>query len=171
VLFASSLMGIFGAIYYWFPKMFGRMMNEPLGKVHFLLTFVLLNCTFFPMHLVGVMGLRRRIADVTAGALEAQTLPLNQFMSVSALLLGVVQLIFVLNFFWSLFFGPHGGRNPWHGNTLEWTAPSPPPHGNFEGTPVVYRWPYEYGEHEGYADDYVPQTAKFDGVPATGPSH
>src|SRR5580704_607633 len=74
VLFASSLMGIFGAIYYWFPKMFGRMMNEPLGKAHFLMTFIFLNCTFFPMHLVGVMGLRRRIADVTASTLERGTL-------------------------------------------------------------------------------------------------
>jgi cytochrome c oxidase subunit 1 len=167
VLFASSLMGIFGAIYYWFPKMFGRMMSEPLGKVHFLLTFVLLNCTFFPMHLVGVMGLRRRIADVTAGALEAQTLPLNQFMSVSALLLGTVQLIFVVNFFWSLFFGVRGGMNPWHSNTLEWTAPSPPPHGNFVTDPIVYRWPYEYGEHEGHVDDYVPQTARMEGLTGT----
>src|SRR5262249_11439955 len=141
VLFASSLMGIFGAIYYWFPKMFGRMMNEPLGKVHFLLTFILLNCTFFPMHLVGVMGLRRRIADVTAGALERGTLPLTQFMSVCAIALGLSQLIFVLNFFWSLFFGPRASRNPWNSNTLEWTAPSPPPHGNFATDPIVYRGP------------------------------
>src|SRR6516164_3302479 len=167
VLFASSLFGIFGAIYYWFPKMFGRMMNDPLGKVHFLFTFILLNCTFFPMHLVGVMGLRRRIADVTAGVLEAQTLPLNQFMSVSALLLGAVQIIFVVNFFYSLFWGRKVDRNPWHANTLEWTAPSPPPHGNFEGTPVVYRWPYEYGEHEGRVDDYLPQTARIEGLTAT----
>jgi cytochrome c oxidase subunit 1 len=146
VLFASSLMGIFGGIYYWYPKMFGRMMSEPLGKVHFFLTFILLNCTFFPMHLVGVMGLRRRIPDVTAGVLEAQTLPLNQFMSVSALLLGTAQLIFVVNIFWSLFFGRRADRNPWNSNTLEWTAPSPPGHGNFDVDPIVYRGPYEYGD-------------------------
>src|SRR6266567_815590 len=109
----GGLSGIFGAIYYWFPKMFGRMMSEPLGKVHFLLTFTFLNATFFPMHLVGIMGLRRRIADVTASTLEVRTLPLNQFMSICALILGVTQLIFIVNFFWSLFLGPRAGRNPW----------------------------------------------------------
>src|SRR6266542_3837139 len=97
VLFASSLFGIFGGIYYWFPKMFGRMMNDNLGKVHFFLTFVLGNCTFFPMHLVGIMGLRRRIPDVTAGILERNTLDLNIFMSLSALALGTAQLIFLAN--------------------------------------------------------------------------
>jgi cytochrome c oxidase subunit 1 len=167
VLFASSLMGIFGAIYYWFPKMFGRLMNEPLGKVHFLLTFIFLNGTFFPMHLVGVMGLRRRIADITAGTLERQTLPLNQFMSVCALLLGATQLIFVVNFFWSLFFGPRAGLNPWNSNTLEWTAPSPPPHGNFATDPIVYRGPYEYGDYVGIAEDHIPQTARVAGVTTT----
>ena len=146
VLFASSLFGIFGAIYYWFPKMFGRMMNEPLGKVHFFLTFLLGNMTFFPMHLVGVMGLRRRIPDVTAGALEHGTLGLNQFMTISALLLGTAQLIFLANFLWSVFFGARAGRNPWNSNTLEWTAPSPPGHGNFDVDPIVFRGPYEYGD-------------------------
>jgi cytochrome c oxidase subunit 1 len=158
VLFTSSLMGIFGAIYYWFPKMFGRMMNESLGKVHFFFTFILANCVFFPMHLVGIMGLRRRIPDVTAGALENPTLTLNQFISISALLLGLFQLIFVFNFFWSLFFGARAERNPWHSCTLEWEAASPPPHGNWEGpVPTVYHGPYEYGEFEGGVD-HVPQT-------------
>src|SRR5262249_9782332 len=143
VLFTSSLFGIFGAIYYWFPKMFGRLMNEPLGKVHFFLTFVLGNCTFFPMHLVGVMGLRRRIPDVTAGILENNTLFLNQFMSVSALLLGTAQLIFLANFLYSLFLGPRATKNPWNSNTLEWTAGDPVPgHGNFDAVPIVYHGPY-----------------------------
>jgi cytochrome c oxidase subunit 1 len=167
VLFASSLMGIFVAIYFWFPKMFGRMMNESLGKLHFVLTFIFLNCTFFPMHLVGIMGLRRRIPDITAGTLEVQTLPLNQFISVCALLLGAAQILFVVNLFWSLFFGPRAGRNPWHSNTLEWTAPSPPPHGNFETDPIVYRGPYEYGDYLGQAEDHLPQTAKVAGVTTT----
>jgi cytochrome c oxidase subunit 1 len=172
VLFASSLMGIFGAIYYWFPKMFGRMMNEPLGKAHFFLTFIFLNCTFFPMHLVGVMGLRRRIADITAGMLERQTLPLNQFMSVSALLLGATQLIFVANFFWSLFFGPRASRNPWQSNTLEWTASSPPPHGNWgDAEPAVYRGPYEYGDYAGVAEDHLPQNARVAGLTTESTTH
>src|SRR5208283_3144551 len=119
VLFTSSLFGIFAGIYYWFPKMFGRLMNDNLGKVHFFLTFILGNCTFFPMHMVGAAGLRRRISDITIGALEGKLLPLNEFMSVSALLLGTVQLIFLANFLFSLFFGPKASRNPWNSNTLE----------------------------------------------------
>ncbi len=159
VLFTSSLFGIFGAIYYWFPKMFGRMMNDNLGKVHFFLTFVFGNCVFFPMHLVGIMGLRRRIPDVTAGILERNTLPLNEFMSISALILGTVQLIFVANFLWSLFFGKKADRNPWHANTLEWTTGNPVPgHGNFDTVPVVHSGPYVYGEFG--AKDNCLQTEK-----------
>jgi cytochrome c oxidase subunit 1 len=152
VLFASSLMGIFAGIYFWFPKMFGRMMDETLGKIHFALTFIAANCVFFPMHILGVAGLRRRIPDITATTYEAPLLDINRFMSVSAFVLGAVQLIFIVNFFWSLFRGKVAGRNPWQSNSLEWSAPSPPPHGNFESTPVVYRGPYEYGHFEGHGD-------------------
>jgi cytochrome c oxidase subunit 1 len=147
VLFTSSLFGIFGATYYWFPKMFGRMMNDNLGKVHFFLTFIFANCTFFPMHMAGIAGLRRRIPDITAGHLEARTLPLNEFMSISALILGSVQLIFLFNFIWSLFFGARASQNPWNSNTLEWSTGSPVPgHGNFDTPPSVYCGPYVYGE-------------------------
>src|SRR5438067_12860845 len=146
VLFTSSLFGIFGAIYFWYPKMFGRMMNETWGKVHFALTFIAGNCVFFPMHILGVAGLRRRIPDITATAFERPLLPLNQFITISALILGTVQLIFVVNFLVSLFRGKICDRNPWGSNTLEWTAPSPPPHGNFETTQIVYRGPYEFVE-------------------------
>ncbi len=168
VLFASSLFGIFAGIYYWFPKMFGRLMNDNLGKVHFFLTFIFGNCVFFPMHLVGIMGLRRRIPDVTAGVLERETLTLNEFMSISALILGTVQLIFVANFLWSLFFGQKAGRNPWNSNTLEWQTGNPVPgHGNFDTVPIVHQGPYVYGEFG--AKDNVVQTDKGDGValPAT----
>src|SRR5207249_2779656 len=157
VLFASSLMGIFAGIYFWYPKMFGRLMNETWGKVHFALTFLAANCLFFPMHILGVAGLRRRIPDFTATAYEAPLLELNRFMSMSAFVLGVVQIIFIVNFFWSLFRGRVAGRNPWHSNSLEWTAPSPPPHGNFDVEPVVYRGAYEYGHFDGHGD-YLPQT-------------
>jgi cytochrome c oxidase subunit 1 len=157
VLFASSLIGIFAGIYYWFPKMFGRKMNEKWGKVHFFLTFILGNCVFFPMHVLGTAGLRRRIPDFTLTYYESPLLPLNQFISVSALLLGAAQLIFVVNFFHSLFRGERAGRNPWGSNTLEWSAPSPPPHGNFEVEPAVYRGPYEYGDFDGVGD-HIPQT-------------
>ncbi len=168
VLFASSLMGIFGAIYFWFPKMTGNLMNETLGKWHFVGTFVFLNFLFFPMHILGVAGLRRRIADITASHLEAPLLGLNQFMSISALLLGVWQLIFVFNFFYSWFRGRKAGRNPWQSNTLEWAAPSPPPHGNFDVAPVVYRGPYEYGEFPDGVD-HLPQTTREGGFVPGGP--
>jgi cytochrome c oxidase subunit I len=159
VLFASSLFGIFAGIYFWFPKMFGRLMNEPLGKVHFAISFIAGNCVFFPMHILGTAGLRRRIPDITATVLEAPLIDLNRFMSISAFVLGAAQLIFIVNFFWSLFRGKIAGRNPWHSNSLEWTAPSPPPHGNFDIEPVVYRWPYDYGHFEDHGD-FIPQTKK-----------
>jgi cytochrome c oxidase subunit 1 len=161
VLFTSSLFGIFAGIYYWFPKMFGRMMNETLGKIHFALTFIAGNCVFFPMHILGVAGLRRRIPDITATQFEAQLLDLNRFISISAFVLGATQIIFLVNFFWSLFRGKVAGRNPWNSNTLEWTAPSPPPHGNFDVPPVVYRGPYEYGHFEEQGD-HLQQTRKLD---------
>jgi cytochrome c oxidase subunit 1 len=155
----SSIFGIFAGLYYWYPKMFGRTMNETLGKVHFALTFVAANCTFFPMHIIGTAGMRRRIADPTQTLFESHLQPINQFISISALVMGTVQLIFIFNFFYSLFRGKRADRNPWHSNTLEWTAPSPPPHGNFEAIPVVYRGPYEYDLPD-VAEDYLPQTQK-----------
>lgn len=162
VLFMSSIFGIFAGIYYWFPKMFGRMMNEPLGKVHFALTFIFSNCLFYPMHIVGAAGLRRRIFDPTTMSFEGKVQSLNEFMSISAFLLGVTQLIFFANFLYSLFWGPKAERNPWKSNTLEWTAPSPPPHGNFETPPIVYHGPYEYSL-PGMEEDYLPQTQKLEG--------
>ncbi|MBM3997457.1 MAG: cytochrome c oxidase subunit I [Planctomycetes bacterium] len=165
VLFTSSLFGIFAGIYYWFPKMFGRMMNDNVGKVHFLLTFILGNCTFFPMHMVGIAGLRRRIPDITAGVLEGKLLPLNEFMSISAILLGLVQLIFVANFLWSLFFGEKASQNPWNSNTLEWTTGDPVPgHGNFDTVPNVQCGPYVYGDF-GEKDNCL-QTVKNDAAAA-----
>jgi cytochrome c oxidase subunit 1 len=162
VLFSSSLHGIFAGIYYWFPKMFGRLMNERWGKIHFALTFIAGNCVFFPMHILGTALLRRRIADITQSTHEAALLGLNQFISISAFVLGAVQIIFVINFFYSLFRGPVAGRNPWKSNTLEWSAPSPPPHGNFEVEPIIYRGPYEYGALD-VEEDYLPQTQHLPG--------
>jgi len=162
VLFSSSLHGIFGAIYYWFPKMFGRAMNETWGKVHFAITFVAGNCVFFPMHILGIAGLRRRIPDITAASNEAPLLAINQFITISAIILGLTQIIFVINFFYSLFWGPRVGRNPWQSNTLEWHAESPAPHGNFgDHLPTVHRWPYEYGDFNEHGD-HLPQTLKLD---------
>ena len=157
VLFMSSVFGIFGAIYFWFPKMFGRMMNETWGKVHFALTFLFSNCTFYPMHIIGVGGHPRRYYDVTIYDVFQHLQPLNVFMSISAILLGLSQFVFLFNFLISLGWGKKVGRNPWNSNTLEWSAPSPPPHGNFESVPLVFRGPYEYSHPQAEAD-FLPQT-------------
>ncbi|MBM4071131.1 MAG: cytochrome c oxidase subunit I [Planctomycetes bacterium] len=169
VLFSSSLLGIFAGIYYWFPKMFGRLMNESLGKLHFTLTFIFLNGLFFPMHILGVAGLRRRIPDITNAVLESPLVSLNQFMTLCAFALGVSQFIFIYNFFYSLFRGEVSGRNPWHSNTLEWVAPSPPGHGNFETIPVVHRWPYDYGDYGSI--DHLKQTDPPDPSHPSGQHH
>jgi len=156
VLFAGSAMAIFGGIYFWFPKMFGRMMNEFWGKVHFFLTFVFLNGTFFTMHILGAGGFPRRLADPYHYETFAHLMSMNQFMSICALAMGASQLIFVANFIVSIAAGRRCGRNPWGANSLEWMAPSPPGHGNFDFQPVVYRGPYEFGSPESDSD-YFPQ--------------
>ncbi len=154
---AGIIFAMFAAISYWFPKIFGRMMNETLGKIHFALTFVFFNCVFFPMHFLGVGGMMRRIYNPTQYEFLQPLQPINHFMSVSAFILGAAQLIFLVNFIWSLARGRRAERNPWQANTLDWSAPSPPPHGNWGATlPVVYRGPYEYSSPE-VPEDYLPQ--------------
>ena len=156
VLFGGSLFAVFAGISYWFPKMFGRTMNDALGRWHFFLTLLFYNMTFFPMHLLGLGGHMRRLYDPTQYPFLAPLQPINRFVSVSAFLLLAAQLPFVVNFFWSLFRGPKAEINPWRDNSLEWTVASPPPHGNFAATPTVYRGPYEYSV-PGAAEDFLPQ--------------
>ncbi|MED6334514.1 MAG: cbb3-type cytochrome c oxidase subunit I [Planctomycetota bacterium] len=148
VVFAGSVFAIFAAIYHWFPKMFGRMMNETLGKIHFVGTFVFTNAVFYMMHQVGLAGLMRRTADPYAYEVFAHLQPVNQFISISAFLLFGWQIFFVGNLFHSIFLGQRVGRNPWQGSSLEWEAPSPPGHGNFDRPLTVHRGPYEYGAPE-----------------------
>jgi len=155
VLFAGTAMGVFGAIYFWFPKMFGRMMNDSWGKVHFFLTFIFLNGTFFTMHILGTVGFPRRLADPYHYKTFAHLMPMNQFMTWCAIAMVASQVIFATNFIYSIFFGPRVGRNPWKANSLEWTAPSPPGHGNFDFQPIVYRGPYEYASPEVDTDYYL----------------
>ena len=160
VLFGATLFGVFGGIFFWFPKMFGRMMNEFWGQTHFALTFIGFNGTFFPMHLLGVSGMPRRYADPYLHTYLEHLLPLNQFMTCCAILMGLAQIILLTNFVVSIFKGPKVGRNPWHANGLEWSAPSPPGHGNFDVPPVCYRGPYEYSNPATPDDaDYWMQTA------------
>jgi len=157
VLFGGSLFAVFGAIEYWFPKMFGRMMSEKLGKLHFWITFVAFNCTFFPMHILGMGGHMRRIYNPTQYDFLKPLEPINQFISISAFVLGAAQFILLANIIWSLRKGEKATENPWHANTLEWSTPSPPPHGNWPGpVPAVYRGPYEYSSPES-TEDYLPQ--------------
>ena len=156
VLFGGSLFGVFGGIYFWYPKMFGRMMNEFWGKVHFVLSFIFFNLTFFPMHNLGLNGMPRRIADPGLYDFLKSQQPLQIFVSLSAFGLGLSTLIFFINFFYSMFKGPKAPRNPWNSTTLEWTLPSPPKHGNFEVTPTVYHGPYEYSV-PGMDQDFLPQ--------------
>jgi cytochrome c oxidase subunit 1 len=175
VLFGGSTFGIFAAIYYWFPKMFGRMMDERLGKLHFFLTFLFFNGTFLLMHIVGMHGHPRRIADpyVYEFLNRPAIRGMNVFMTVNALLLGAAQLIIVYNFIVSLVAGKKAGDNPWKANTLEWSTVSPPPHYNFARIPTVYHAAYEYSV-PGVDDDFLPQTqplpsprlASAHGVPA-----
>lgn len=158
VLFAGSILAVFAAIHFWFPKMFGRRMHEGLGRVHFLLTFLFLNGTFFPMHLLGARGFPRRYADPYHIEAFADLLPLNRFITYCAFCLAAAQLLFVVNFLGSMFFGRRVSPNPWRANTLEWTTFSPPPHGNFSEVPRVFRGPYEYSSPEIEAD-FWPQSA------------
>ena len=137
VLFGATLFGVFASIHFWYPKMFGRMMSEPVGKLHFVLSFIGFNCTFFPMHMLGVAGFPRRLADPYNYPYLEHLLPLNQFITYSAILMGSAQILLIGNFVYSIFKGKKVGRNPWNANSLEWTAPSPPGHGNFDIPPVV----------------------------------
>jgi cytochrome c oxidase subunit 1 len=159
VLFGGSMFALFGAITYWYPKMFGRMMNERLGLIHFFLTFIFFNGTFFLMHIIGMHGHPRRIADPNLYDFlrNPAVQGMNQFMTLSAFGLGLTQLIFAYNFLSSLVIGPVAPDNPWHANTLEWATTSPPPYYNFEHLPVVYHPPYEYSV-PGVEADFVPQT-------------
>ncbi len=159
VVFAGSVFAIFASIYHWFPKMFGRMMNDTLGKVHFFGTFVFTNGVFYMMHQLGLAGLMRRTADPYAYELYAHLQPLNQFISYCAFALLGWQVLFVFNLFHSMFFGKRVGRNPWRANSLEWSAPSPPGHGNFDHQLEVVRGAYEYGDPEA-EEDHLPQAVR-----------
>ena len=166
---AGIIFGMFAALYYWFPKLFGRMMNEPLGKLHFALTYIFFNGAFFPMHFLGVAGHMRRIYNPLQYEFLVDLQWWNVFITMSAFCLGVSQLIFLFNFVWSLFAGKKAERNPWQANTLEWSAPSPPPHGNFETVPTVYRGPYEYSSPL-VQEDWLPQDRRL-GPEAAAASH
>lgn len=142
---ASVLLGGFAAIYFWFPKMFGRMMCERLAKIHFWGTTISLNGVFFGMLLLGWGGMHRRIFNPFVYETLEKLIPINHFVTISALLMGVFQLVFVYNFIFSLVRGKRASANPWDVGTLEWTIPSPAPYYNFKEIPEVKCGPHEYG--------------------------
>ncbi|MBO1903386.1 cytochrome c oxidase subunit I [Microvirga sp. 3-52] len=159
VMGVAPILVIFGAIYHWYPKVTGRMLNDTLGKLHFWVTFLGAYAIFFPMHYLGLMGIPRRyhdIADMSFVPPSAHTL--NAFITIVALIVGATQLVFVFNLFWSLRHGRPSGGNPWQATTLEWQTPeTPPPHGNWgKDLPVVYRWAYDYSV-PGADQDFLPQ--------------
>jgi len=156
IVFGGTVMAVFGALHHWFPKMTGRALSENLGRVHCAGTFVALNCVFLPMHQLGIAGMIRRTADPNVYALYQHLEPLNRFVTWSAFALMAWQVLFLVNVVWSLRSGTRVGRNPWQGTTLEWEAPSPPGHGNFDRDLVVECGPYEYGDAAG-EHDWRPQ--------------
>jgi len=166
IMGVAAIFGMFAATYYWFPKMFGRMMNESWGKLHFFVTLIGTYCIFMPMHYLGLAGQTRRYSEFTQVAYQAKLIPLQTFMTYAAFVTIAVQFVFVLNLFWSMKKGPKASDNPWEATTLEWTTTTPPPHDNFGGrTPVVNHGPYEYNV-PGAPRDFTMQTD-----PATTPAH
>ena len=159
VMAVASLFGVFAGTYFWFPKMFGRMMNETLGKWHFWLTFLGVYCIFMPMHYLGLVGNVRRYSAFVDDYL-APLIPVHKFITVAALLTGGAQLIFFFNLVWSRFRGPVASENPWEATSLEWSTTSPPPFDNFgPNHPVVQNGPNEFGVEGVGGTDYVMQVA------------
>ncbi len=167
VMGVATIMAIFGGIYHWFPKVTGRMMNETLGKLHFWVTFIGVYLIFYPMHYMGILGVPRRyFAFEGLEFIPPSVQGLNAFITVAAFAVGAAQLVFGFNLVWSFFKGRKAGENPWRATTLEWQAPTPPPHLNWgERLPVVHRWAYDYSV-PGVREDFVPQTVE----PVAAPS-
>jgi cytochrome c oxidase subunit 1 len=172
VVAPGTIFALFAGVYYWFPKATGRMMNELLGKIHFIGSFICINIVFMPMFIQGLGGMNRRLYDGGAQyAHNAGLLKWNVVIGLAAWALALVQLPFVVNFFMSIRNGKPVGENPWDATTLEWSAPSPPGHGNFLSEPIVYRGPYEYSV-PGAQKDFTPQfEAEHAAAVATGAGH
>jgi len=159
VMGVAPIMVVFGAIYHWYPKITGRMLNEAMGQFHFWVTFVGAYLIFFPMHYVGLVGVPRRYPELGETAFIPDSVhTLNEFITVAALVVGFAQMVFLFNLFWSLRHGKDAGGNPWRATSLEWQTPTtPPPHGNWgKEVPVVYRWAYDYSV-PGAPKDFIAQ--------------
>jgi cytochrome c oxidase subunit 1 len=170
VMGVAPILVIFGAIYHWYPKMTGRMLNNVLGQLHFWVTFLGAYAIYLPMHYLGLLGVPRRYYEIGETEFIPQSAEtLNAFITVVALIVGFAQLVFLFNLVWSAFKGKLAGSNPWGATTLEWQTPETPPgHGNWGPTlPVVYRWAYDYSV-PGAGQDFLPQNLPPDEVPGEG---
>ena len=171
VVAPGTIFGLFAGVYYWFPKITGRKMNEFWGSVHFWCSLLFMNLVFMPMFSQGMAGMLRRMADGGAnysaavndragaeviGGLSPFIMSLHTPILWAAVCLGLAQIPFIINFFWSIGHGEKAGDNPWQSTTLEWQTPTPPPHGNFDHAPVIYRGPYEYSVPD-HDTDFTPQ--------------
>lgn len=164
VMGCAAIFGMLAGIYHWFPKMFGRMMNKPLGYIHFWFTFISAYLVFFPMHFMGLAGVPRRYYAFTLLPEYGVWFDVNVVMTLAAILGGIAQIIFLYNFFSSIFIGKRSGTNPWQANTLEWTTPEERIHGNWPGEiPTVYRWAYDYS-NPAYEEDFMMQNVPDEGV-------
>ena len=158
VMGLSAIYGMFAGVYHWFPKMYGKMMNKKLGYIHFWVTFISAYGVFFPMHFLGLAGLPRRYYSNTAFPMFEGLTNINEIITFFAIVGGIVQVLFIFNFFYSIFYGTKASKNPWGSTTLEWTTPIERIHGNWPGEiPTVRRWAYDYSK-PGYDTDFVPQT-------------
>ncbi len=158
VMGVAAMFGMFAGIYHWYPKMFGRFMNETLGKIHFWVTLVGAYAIFWPMHYIGMAGVPRRYYKFDGFEAFGQFTTMNQFITVAAIIVFGAQILFIINFFWSQNKGrKQTTKNPWKATTLEWTTPIHAGHGNWEGNiPTVHRWAYDYGKN---GNDFIPQIA------------
>jgi len=170
VMGIAAFFGMFAGIYHWFPRMFGRFMNEPLGKLHFWGTMIGAYAIFWPMHYIGMAGVPRRYYSFEAFDAFKHFGELNQFITVAAIVVFGLQLLFVVNFIYSIFRGKEmTTRNPWGANTLEWTTPINPGHGNWPGKlPVVHRWAYDYGKD---GEEFVTQITPLKEGEVAGDAH
>ncbi len=171
VMGAASFFGMMAGVYHWFPKMFGRMMDNKLGYVHFWMTFVGVYMVFFPLHYIGIAGYPRHYYTWTNFETFSGFADLNSFVTIAAIITFSSQMIFAFNFFYSMWYGRRASANPWRSNTLEWTTPAEPGHGNWPGEiPTVYRWPYDYSK-PGAIEDYIPQNIPYSMTPSSNLPH
>ena len=165
VMGSAAFFGMVAGVYHWFPKMFGRMLNPTLGYIHFWITFAGVYLVFFPQHYLGIAGFPRRYYAYTGFDFTNKYQDLAELSTIAAIVVFAANIIFLYNFFYSIFWGKKATQNPWKSNTLEWTTPINVGHGNWEGEiPAVYRWPYDYSK-PGAADDFIPQNVPFSATP------